>query len=98
MQAEFTIGGYSNKLVADNDARSITSEDVFKYRTALFASPAQYKVSAKVRKAETVIITGSTMTPYEIVVTVDCEGSEADVNKWVADTRRRTESTRPRKI
>jgi len=83
------LGGYGTQVYAERDAQEFMLPDVFQYKTAFFANPINFGITAKVVKAEAIKVDkpDSPLYPWGIKMTVSAKGAKA-VN-WMTDFENR---------
>ena len=80
----FQVGGYSNKVQAEQEARDFARPEVFRNRSAFFPNPVNHKVqvhtvSAIVKPWARV---PSPFNQFFIELTIDVEGDEKRISEW----------------
>ncbi len=95
---QVVIGGYSNSLVADNDALDFDSPEALTRRSAIFPDHRKYgleaaKVSAEVGEESQGIGQG-----FAIVVSIKFKGKQKDIEAWHKQASETANMTRPQKL
>lgn len=92
-RATFDIGGYSAKVLADQDAIQLTRPDVFQNRSGLFPDPRNFRLAVKPLSAVTNKWPAppSPMNTFYVRLTVEMTGTLRHMDEWV---RRVTNSLR----
>jgi hypothetical protein len=85
----FQVGGYSNKVQAEQEARDFAKPEVFRNRSAFFPNPVNHKV--QVHTASAVVKpwpkTPSPFNQFFIELTIDVEGEEKRIVEWCKRVR-----------
>lgn len=93
----FKIGGYSNRMQADQDAKQFMMPTVFRNRSAIFPDPNNFRlrieaVSVEVHAWEKPPSPSNTMY---IELTLNLWGDEKDMQAWVSRVDRATKGYMP---
>ena len=80
----FQVGGYSNKIQAEQESRDFAKPEVFRNRSAFFPNPVNHKV--QVHTVSAIVKPWPKMpSPFNqfyIELTIDVEGEEKRIVEW----------------